>query len=62
MEIIVLSEVSRTEKDIYVIIHMQNLIFKKWHKWTYLLNKNRLTDIENKLMENMGRKDKSGAD
>ena len=27
MKIIVLSEVSRTEKDIYVTIHMQNLIF-----------------------------------
>ena len=27
MKIIVLSEVSRKEKDIYVTIHMQNLIF-----------------------------------
>ena len=24
--------------------------FKKWYKWTYLQNRNRLTDIENKLM------------
>ena len=30
MEIIVLNEVSQTEKDIYVIIHMWNLIFKNY--------------------------------
>ena len=30
MDIIVLSEVSQTEKDIYVIIHMWNLIFKNY--------------------------------
>ena len=29
MEIIVLSEVSRTEKDIYLITHMRSLIFFK---------------------------------
>ena len=23
---------------------------KIWHKWTYLQNRNRLTDIENQLM------------
>ena len=25
-------------------------IFKKWYKWTYLQNRNRHTDIENKFM------------
>ena len=28
--------------------------FKKWHKWTYLQNKNRLTEIENKTMVTKG--------
>ena len=28
--------------------------FKKWHKWTYLQNKNRLTEIENKIMVTKG--------
>ena len=32
----------------YDIAYMQNL--KKWYKWIYLQNRNRLTDIENKLM------------
>ena len=32
----------------YDIPYMWNL--KKWYKWTYLQNRNRLTDVENKLM------------
>ena len=32
----------------YDITYMWNL--KKWYKWTYLKSRNRLTDIENKLM------------
>ena len=32
----------------YNITYMWNL--KKWYKWTYLYDRNRLTDIENKLM------------
>ena len=56
LEIIILSEVSRTEKDKY---HMILLIwgiwnFKKRYKWTYLPNRKRLTDIENKLMVSKG--------
>ena len=27
---------------------------KKWYKWTYLQNRNRLTDTENKLMATKG--------
>ena len=47
LEIIILSEVSQREKDKYHdITYMWNL--KKWYKWTYLQNRNRLTDIENK--------------
>ena len=43
VELIILSE---TEKDKY---HMLSLICrtKKWYKWTYLQNRNRLTDLEN---------------
>ena len=29
-------------------------ILKKWYKWTYLQNRNRLTDIENKLTVTKG--------
>ena len=28
---------------------MIQMNLKKWYKWTYLQNKNRLTDLENKL-------------
>ena len=30
---------------------------KIWHKWTYLQNRNRLTDIENKLMVTKGERE-----
>ena len=50
LEIVILSEVSQTEKEIsYDIAYMGNLK-KKWYKWTYLQNRNRLTDLENELM------------
>ena len=39
---------SQLEKDKYDIAYRWNL--KKWYKWTYLQNRNRLTDIENKFM------------
>ena len=45
LEIIILSEVSQRMTN---IIYMWNL--KKRYKWTYLQNRNRLTDIEDKLM------------
>ena len=38
-----------SQKEIlHGIVYMWHL--KKWYKWTYLQNRNRLTDIENKLM------------
>ena len=50
LEIITFSEVSQTEKDKnHDITHMRNL--KKWYKWTYLQNRNRDTDVENKCMD-----------
>ena len=48
LEIIILNEVSQTERQIsYDITSTWNL--KKWYKWTYLQNRNRLTDIEKNL-------------
>ena len=54
IEIIILSEISQTGKHKYITC-MWNLKKKKKKKTrskrTYLQNKNRLTDIENKLMD-----------
>ena len=50
LEIIILSKVSQTQKEKYYMLSlMWNLIFKKVQR-TYLQNRNRLTDIKNKLM------------
>ena len=48
LEIVILSEVSQTEKDKYPITYMWNL--KKRYKWTDLQNRNKLRDEENELM------------
>ena len=48
LKIIMLSKVNQAEKGKYDIPSMWNL--KKEHKSTYLQDRNRLTDIENKLM------------
>ena len=44
-EIIKISEVSQTEEDNYHITHEKSKI---WRKRTYLWNRNRLTDMENR--------------
>ena len=38
---------SDRERQISYIAYMWNL--KKWYKWIYLQNRNRVTDVENKL-------------
>ena len=39
---------SKSDKDKYDIVDMQNLKKKKkWYRWTYLQNRNRLTDLGN---------------
>ena len=46
---------NQTKKDKY---HMISLIFgilKKWYKCTYLQNRNRVTDVENKLKVTTGK-------
>ena len=45
-EIIILSEVSQEEKDIWYHFYVES---KKWYKQTYLQNRNRLTALENEL-------------
>ena len=46
LEIIILSEVSQTEKDKYDTTCMWELEKNKRYKSTYLQNRNRLTNIE----------------
>ena len=53
LEIIILSEVSQTVKDKHHIISYM-WILEKGYKWTYLQNRNRLTDFENKVMITKG--------
>ena len=46
------SKSDRERQISYDIAYMWNL--KKWYKWTYLQNRNRVTDVENKLMVTRG--------
>ena len=46
------SKSDRERQMSYDITYMWNL--KIWYKWTNLQNRNRLTDIENKLMVTKG--------
>ena len=46
---------SKSDKDkSHDITYMWNL--KKWYKWTYLQNRNRLTNIENKFIVTKGKR------
>ena len=47
LEIIIKSEVSQKKTNIAYHLYVE---CKKWYKWTYLWNRNTLTDIEKKLM------------
>ena len=54
LQIVMLNEVSQTEKHKIScdIAYMWNI--KKWYKGTYLQNGSRVTDVENKLMVTRG--------
>ena len=53
LEIITLSEVSqRKTNTIWYHLYVESEI---WHKWTYLRNRNRFTDTENRLVVAKGR-------
>ena len=54
LEIIIPSELSQKEKDKYHMLSLLCRILRKGYKWTYLLNRNRLTDFENKLLVTKG--------
>ena len=47
LEIVIRSEVSQTQNDKYMIAYIWHL--KKEYKWSYLQNRNRVTDVESKL-------------
>ena len=51
LETVILTEVSQKQKDEY---HMISPLSKIWHKWTNLQSRNRLTDIEDKLVSASG--------
>ena len=42
------------------IWHYLNVESNMWHRWTYLQNRNRLADIENKFMVAKGKGDGGG--
>ena len=60
-EIIILSEVSQKEKDKYIWYHLF-MESKIRHKWTYLQDRNRLTDRENRLVVAKGEGGGGGKD
>ena len=49
LEILILSEVSQKEKT-NTLLYPLYMESKIWHKWTYLQNRKRFTDIENRLV------------
>ena len=52
LETIILREVSQRKTDtIWYHLYVES---KMWHKWTYLRNRNRLTEIENRLVGGEG--------
>ena len=57
LEIIILNEVHQTNANIIYHLYVES---KKWYKWIYIQNRNRLTDIENKLMVNKGERLEGG--
>lgn len=44
---------SKSDKNIWYQVYTESKI---WYEWMYLQNKNRLTDIENKLIVTKGKK------
>ena len=49
LDTLILSEVSQKEKNKYHVIHLY-LESNTWHKWTYLQKRNKLMDMENRLV------------
>ena len=49
------SKWSKSDRETSMISLICGILKEKWHKWTYLQNRNRLTDTENKLMVTKGK-------
>ena len=60
LEIIILSEVYQKENRTNTIWYHLYVEYKIWHKWTYLRNRNRLSDVENRLVVTKGEGDGGG--
>ena len=45
---------SKSGKDTYHMISLKDRILKKWYKWTYLQNRNRLINLEKELIVTWG--------
>ena len=58
LDIIILSEANQTKTNI--IWHRLYVESEIWYKWTYLENRSRLWDIENKLLATKDERDKLG--
>ena len=54
LETVILSEVSQTEKDKYHMISLICGIYKKRVQMNFLQNRNKVKDVENKLMITRG--------
>ena len=54
LEMCILSKVSQTEKDKYMMLLTCGILKTKWNKWTHIQSRNRPTYIENKLMVTKG--------
>ena len=52
LEIVILGEISQTQTNIWYCLYVKSK--KKEYKWTWLQNRIRVTDVENKLMVNRG--------
>ena len=50
-----ISEVSQQEKDKFIWYHLC-VQSKLWHRWTYLQNRRKLTDIENRIVVSKGKR------
>ena len=47
---------NKSDRKIQILYHVTSVwSLKSWYKGTYLQNRNRLTDIENKLMLSKGK-------
>jgi len=59
LEIVPLSEVSQRQRNnVWHPLYIESK--KELYKWTYLQNRNRLTDLENKLMVAGGKDGRKG--